>query len=76
MSYYEKNINIKLDKGAHSRLLYILDFDKRSNEASLFSLNHKMQNAKKPHIIADLQETITKIESNLINTNSAINSLK
>ena len=76
MSYYKKNINVKLDKGAYNRMLYILDLDKGQNEAALFRLNEKMKNEKKLHVIANLSETIAKIESNLIDINSAIASLK
>ena len=68
--------NIKLDKGAYNRLLVILDLDKGTNEAALFDVNHKIQNEKRPHIIANLQESKTRLESNLIDINSAINSLK
>ena len=76
MSYYKKNINIKLNKGAYNRMLYILDLDKGQNEAALFDVNYKMKNAKNLNTIANLQESITRIESNLIDINSAINSLK
>ena len=76
MSYYKKNINIKLDKGAYNRMLYILDLDKGQNEAALFDVNYKMKNDKNLNTIANLQESITRIESNLIDINSAINSLK
>ena len=39
MSYYKKNINIKLNKGAYNRMLYILDLDKGQNEAPLLDVN-------------------------------------